>query len=72
MRGNSCPDCSSPHTISGQWHSTIPGGSEFQIKEPSVGDRCPYVCLDCDTKFIAVIPEPRNAYFGDGHFALNH
>ena len=66
-----CPDCGSPSTIAGAWHSTLLSGTEW-CASTNPGDRSPYACTDCGAAFIAVIPEPRDPYLGDGVFARNH
>lgn len=69
---STCPDCGSLSTISGTWNSSVEGGSEFNYATLTPGERCPYLCSECGATFIAVVPEPRDPYLGDGVFASNH
>jgi len=37
-----------------------------------VGELAVYHCRDCPHAWIAIVPEPRDGYKGDGVFAANH
>lgn len=59
-----CPDCGSPDTTVERFVNPK--------RQPGPGERAFYRCNECETQFIAVVPEPQSNYEGDGIFAANH
>lgn len=58
-----CPDCGSPDTEPRPKYPHRPFGP---------GEWAIYTCADCGEPFEAIVPEPADAYEGDGVFAENH